>query len=80
MPTIARIGPYRFFFYSNEGSEPAHVHVQRDRCLAKFWLAPVVLASSRPFPAKELRDVEAIVSARRDPSRDAWNDFFDAAT
>jgi hypothetical protein len=22
MPTVLRIGPYRFFFYSNEGDEP----------------------------------------------------------
>ena len=44
MPTIARIGPYRFFFYGNEGSEPPHVHVQRERMLAKFWLDPVSLA------------------------------------
>ncbi len=31
MPTVFRSGPYRFFFYSNEGSEPPHIHVQRDR-------------------------------------------------
>ena len=28
MPTLLRIGPYRIFFYSNEGNplEPPHVH------------------------------------------------------
>lgn len=31
MPTILRDGPYRLFFYSNEGEEPPHVHVERDR-------------------------------------------------
>ncbi len=41
MPTILRIGPYRFFFYSNEKGEPSHIHVQRERFLAKFWLNPV---------------------------------------
>lgn len=30
MPTIFREGPWRFFFYSNEGTEPPHVHVARD--------------------------------------------------
>src|SRR5688572_3522127 len=44
MPTVARIGPYRFFFYGNEGTEPPHIHVQRERRLAKFWLDPVLLA------------------------------------
>ncbi|MBT6700702.1 MAG: DUF4160 domain-containing protein, partial [Gammaproteobacteria bacterium] len=31
MPVVIRIGPYRFFFYSNENSEPAHIHIQRER-------------------------------------------------
>jgi len=33
-PTVKRIGPYRFFFFGNEGSEPPHVHVRRERFLA----------------------------------------------
>ena len=37
MPTVLRIGTYRFFFYANENSEPHHIHVQRERALAKFW-------------------------------------------
>ena len=30
LPTVARIGPYRFFFFSNEGTESPHVHVQHE--------------------------------------------------
>jgi hypothetical protein len=37
MPTVLRWGPYRAFFYLNEGDEPAHVHV-RAGSKAKFWL------------------------------------------
>lgn len=48
MPTIARIGPHRVFFYGNEGAERPHVHVQRERMMAKFWLDPVTLASVGP--------------------------------
>jgi len=36
MPTILRVGPYRFFFYSADGEEPPHVHVERDDSVAKF--------------------------------------------
>jgi hypothetical protein len=36
MPTLGRIGPFRFFFYSNEGAEPPHIHVQQERKIAKF--------------------------------------------
>lgn len=54
LPTVLRLGPSRFFFFSGEGLEPAHIHVQRDRALAKFWLAPVSLASSCRFGGPEL--------------------------
>nr|WP_299077570.1 DUF4160 domain-containing protein [uncultured Paraglaciecola sp.] len=26
----------RFFFYSNENGEPAHIHIQRENMFAKF--------------------------------------------
>ena len=75
-PTVGRFGPYRFFFYSNEGGEPPHIHVQRDRSLAKFWLTPVVLAHSTGFPSRELNVVRTIVAERRADFLRAWNDHF----
>jgi hypothetical protein len=44
MPTVLRIGATRFFFFSNEGAEPAHIHIEQAGALAKFWLDPVALA------------------------------------
>jgi hypothetical protein len=41
VPTIERVGPFRVFFYSGDLDEPPHIHVERDDCLAKFWLDPV---------------------------------------
>lgn len=76
MPTILRIGPYRFFFYSNENQEPAHIHIQRERMLAKFWLNPVVLASSTRFSPKELKKVEQLVIENRNVFLEAWNEYF----
>ena len=76
MPTILRIGSYRFFFYSNENGEPAHIHIQRERMLAKFWLNPVMLASSVRFSSKELRKLERLVIENRDIFLEAWNEYF----
>lgn len=76
MPVIARVGPYRFFFYSNENDEPPHVHVQRERMLAKFWLEEVSLAESKRFVAHELREMERIVLQRRVEFLEAWHEFF----
>jgi hypothetical protein len=76
MPTLGRIGPFRFFFYSNEGVEPPHVHAQRERKMAKFWLNPVALASAGRFSASELREIERIVLENRERFLEAWNEFF----
>jgi hypothetical protein len=52
MPTVLRIGAYRFYFYSHEPNEPAHIHIDRDDSTAKFWLKPISLVSSIGFNAK----------------------------
>jgi len=78
MPTIRRSGPYRFFFFSNEGSEPPHVHIQRDEALAKVWLTPVALASSSGFSARELNRIERHVSESQQEFVEAWREFFHA--
>ena len=53
MPTVPVIGAYRFFFCSNEYREPEHIHIQRDRAVAKFWLERIMLARSTGFTANE---------------------------
>ena len=76
MPTILRIGPFRFFFYSNEYGEPPHIHIQRDNMLAKFWLNPTSLASSTRFSAKDLRKLETLVDENEHSLMEAWNEYF----
>jgi len=78
MPTVLRIGPARFFFYSNEGSEPPHIHVERAGAVAKFWLEPVSLASSSRLSAHELRRLERQVNEHRLMFLEAWHDYFGA--
>ncbi len=75
MPTILRIGPFRFFFYSNEQGEPARIHVQRDRMLAKFWLDPVSLAGSTRYSPRDLRRISLVVE-NGDKLLEKWNEYF----
>lgn len=44
MPPVMRIGPYRFYFFSHEGTEPPHIHIDRESFSAKFWLDPISVA------------------------------------
>lgn len=76
MPTVTRVGPYRFFFYSNEGDEPPHIHVRRDRCLAKFWLQPTVVASATHFSPHELATIARLVAEKREQFLEAWHEHF----
>jgi hypothetical protein len=75
-PTVSRNGPYRFFFFAGDGGEPPHVHVERDVAVAKFWLDPVSLATSRFFPSHELRKLHRIVEDQRGEFMEAWHGFF----
>jgi Domain of unknown function (DUF4160) len=76
MPTVLRSGPYRFYFFSNEGHEPPHVHVDRDDRSAKYWLDPVELAINHGFAAAELRDLHRLVGRNASDFRDRWNEHF----
>ena len=66
MPTVLRIGQYRFHFYSDESQEPAHIHVRSPDGECKFWLETVILARNRGIATHELRDIERLVFENRD--------------
>ena len=77
MPTVLRVGPYRFYFYSHDLShEPAHVHVDRDDLSAKFWLSPVALARNLGFVASELRRIERIVQDHQAQLLEKWDEEY----
>jgi hypothetical protein len=76
MPTVLRIGPYRFYFYSHEPNEPSHVHIDRDDSSAKFWLEPVSLAKNLGFNAKELRKLQTLAEDNQEMLLEAWNGYF----
>lgn len=76
MPTILRAGGFRFFFYSLEGSEPPHVHVERGDDVAKFWLDPVGVAETHGFRSHELTRLRAVVIENRERFLEAWNEHF----
>jgi hypothetical protein len=75
-PTVKRVGPYRFFFYGNEGFEPPHIHVRRDKRLAKFWLGGIELASSTGFRPHELFEIQRIIEDSATEFEEAWHEFF----
>jgi hypothetical protein len=76
MPTVLRVGPYRFFFFAGDRDEPMHVHIERDDALAKFWTSPVRLHHSTGFSRSELTKLEALVTENQRQIEESWNDYF----
>jgi len=76
MPTIFKIGPYRFFFWSNDRFEPIHVHVERENFIAKFWIDPVRLQESGGFSRNELLKIQKMVEENAIRITEAWNEYF----
>jgi hypothetical protein len=76
MPEVLRIGGFRFFFFSREGKEPRHIHVEQAERYAKFWLEPVTLAESRGFRGAERRELYSLIAQNREKFILAWDEHF----
>ncbi|MDT0175991.1 DUF4160 domain-containing protein [Enterobacter sp. BRE11] len=76
MPTVLRIGPYRFYFYSHEPNEPAHIHVDKEGATAKIWLHDLSVARSVGFASHELRELQRLVKENQNHLQEAWDAYF----
>ncbi len=83
MPTVLRVGRYRFYFFSNESREPPHIHpphihVRAAEDEAKFWLDPVQLVANYGFNGRELTKIQDLVEVHLEVYRhellEAWHD------
>ncbi len=76
MPTVLKLGPYRFFFVSLDYGEPPHIHVRRENNVAKFWLDPVALQRTGGFSRSELNAIAKLVDEHRARFLESWYEFF----
>jgi hypothetical protein len=74
MPTVLRAGRFRFFFFSNEGDEPPHIHVKAAEHEAKFWLDPVSLVANYGFRSRDLNEIEALIRRHQAELLEAWHE------
>jgi hypothetical protein len=76
MPTVLVSHGFRFFFFSGEGGEPPHIHVEHGDKVAKYWLEPAQLASSEGFRSHELTKIRAMVIEHKVLFLEKWNEHF----
>ncbi len=75
MPTVLRIGSFRFHFYSDERNEPPHIHVAIADGECKFWLDPIKLARSKNVKPHITREIERLVYKNQEFLKKAYNEY-----
>ena len=76
MPTFLKKDGFRFYFYSEEGTEPMHIHVAFGDGRAKYWLRPdVVLASSIGFKARDIKKAKNTIRDNLNLIEEKWNEY-----
>jgi hypothetical protein len=80
MPTILFVLGWRFFFYSNEGNEPIHVHARKGETECKYWLRPefyeIEEAWSHNLTPRLRREVRKIIFDHFDLIAGEWHNVF----
>ncbi|MDX2062002.1 MAG: DUF4160 domain-containing protein [Bacteroidia bacterium] len=75
MPTVLRIGPYKFFFFSAEGREPPHIHVGYEKYLCKIWLETLKIAEDGGLPAHRLNQILRYTKDNQQMLLDAYRTY-----
>jgi hypothetical protein len=74
MPKLLFVEGFRFYFFSNEGREPPHVHVEKGDGYAKLWLSPVELVYSRGLTRADVRRIRELAEEHAENFLKRWND------
>lgn len=79
MPTVIYLYGWRFFFFSNEGNEPIHIHVEKNEKKAKYWLdtekTDAEEAYSENLSPRDRREIKKIIFEYFDLIVEEWNKF-----
>jgi hypothetical protein len=75
MPSVLRVGRFRFYFFSTERQEPPHIHVKAVEDQAKVWLDPLALAANYGFAARELNQIDQISVEHQTELLEAWHAY-----
>jgi len=75
MPTVLRIKGCRFYFFAQEGREPAHVHVDKGSGTMKIWLSDLTIASAERLKQAEVQEILRLARQHRQFLLRAWHEF-----
>ncbi|HCU23610.1 MAG TPA: DUF4160 domain-containing protein, partial [Deltaproteobacteria bacterium] len=64
-----------FYFYSNEGEEPPHVHITGRGGEMKVWLPKMIVEFSYGLSPTEQRKVIKVIQENTSLFMEKWNEF-----
>lgn len=78
MPTVLIKNGFRFFFFSQEGNEPCHIHVKKGDARGKIWLLPNIIKEDYlyGFTISERREINEILQENHQFVIEKWNEHF----
>jgi hypothetical protein len=76
MPEVLRIRGYRFFFFSREGHEPRHIHVEQAERYAKFGLNRSSWSNPADSTSQNFASSTRLIEEHRDKFIVAWDEHF----
>ena len=76
MPTLIIVKGIRFFFYSNEGNEPPHVHVSKGTAYGKIWLRPIRIKYLIGFNPEEEKTILETIMVNLKSFNTQWDEHF----
>jgi hypothetical protein len=77
MPTILRWRGRRFYFYSSDGDELPHGHVDHGGRTIKVWLGTPRIAYNDGYAMREVTSILNVVERNRERLLEAWREYFD---
>ena len=77
MPRVLFEKGYEFFFYSNEGTEPMHIHVGKAGSVGKIWFEPrLKIQYLYGFSPVERKEILEIADLNLEFLKSSWNEYF----
>jgi hypothetical protein len=79
MPTVLYINGWRLFFYTNERTEPPHIHCAKANSDAKYWLDiagfDILPAYEYNISPSDRKMIRKIIFTNVDYITGKWNEF-----
>jgi hypothetical protein len=78
MPTILTRQGFKFHFYSDEGNEPAHIHIKKADGWSKWWLEPTIEEEyTYGFTLQERRQIKHLIHEHYEFLKAQWYEYFE---